>query len=139
MYDANNLQCSQVIEATAECAISKGNIDNFSPKDAFLMHTELLSLPMNISKQKAVNYQAQAGALALTHDFVISVFQALVNSYPTSTHVPYSMVNTVQSLFTVALFTNFSIDNMADAVYNVQLDKLVNQVELGEPPPWNGF
>jgi hypothetical protein len=70
LFDANSLQSSPVIKATAECTISKGNIDNFSPKEAFLMHMELLSLPVNISKQKAVNYQAQAGALALTHNFV---------------------------------------------------------------------
>jgi hypothetical protein len=150
LCDANSLQSSQFIEATAECTISKGNIDEFSPKEAPLMHTELLSVPLNISKQKAVNYQAHAGALALTHDSVsdqnssigfekISFFQVLVFSYPASILVSYSMVNTVQNLFTVALFTNFSIDKMAEAVHNVQIDKLVRQVELGEPPPWNGF
>jgi hypothetical protein len=105
---------------------------------------------MNISKQKAVNYQAQAGALALTHNFVsdkissmgsekISFFQALVISYPTSTHVSYSMVITMQSLLTVAPFANFSFNKVAEIVNTVQIDKLVRQVELGEPPPWNGF
>jgi hypothetical protein len=66
-------------------------------------------------------------------------FQALVISYPTSTHVSYSMVITMQSLLTVAPFANFSFNKVAEIVNTVQIDKLVNKVRLGEPPPLIGF
>jgi hypothetical protein len=150
LCDANSLQSSRVIEASAECTISKGNIDNFSPKDAFMMDTEVLPLPMIISEKKTVDYQVQAAALAHTHAFVpdqsssmgsekISFFQALVISYPTSTHVSYSVVITMQSLLTVAPFANFSFNKVAEIVNMVQIDKPVNKVRLGEPPPLIGF
>jgi hypothetical protein len=147
---ATNLQSSSAIEAPLECIITKGNINIYSSKEAFMMDTEVLPLPMIISEKKTVDYQVQAAALAHTHAFVpdqsssmgsekISFFQALVISYPTSTHVSYSVVITMQSLLTVAPFANFSFNKVAEIVNTVQIDKLVNKVRLGEPPPLIGF
>ena len=48
----------------------------------------------------------------------------------TNTHESHSMVNTMQDLLAFAAVTDFSSKW-------IETDKPVDQVKVGEPPPWN--
>ena len=135
--------------ATAECVMTKGHIDNPLPNETFMLDLEVLPLPMNISKTKVYNYQSQVSPV--THrDLLVLTNRVKASSKagaltPLDVLVPdqtsffmalaipiksLTMVNTMQDLLAFAAVTDFSSKW-------IETDKPVDQVKVGEPPPWS--
>ena len=105
-----------VMEATPNCVMTEEDLDNYLP-----MEPLMVDRGVNYSINRMSNNQGQVMAI----------------TYTTITCVSHSMVYTMQGLFAVAAVTDFAFEQV-EILKKAQADKPVNQVKLGEPPPWTG-
>ena len=114
LRDATNLHTRPVTEATPKSVMIEENLDNFSPMEPFMVDRSVSVSIYGMSSSRG---------------------RVMAVTYATVTCVSYS--RTMHGLFAVAVVTGFAF-KQDELLKKAQADKPVNQVQLGEPPPWTG-
>ena len=114
LRDATNLHTRPVTEATPKSVMIEENLDNFSPMEPFMVDRSVSVSIYGMSSSRG---------------------RVMAVTYATVTCVSYS--RTMHGLFAVAVVTGFAL-KQDELLKKAQADKPVNQVQLGEPPPWTG-